>query len=218
LKDKDIHKVIETLREITSRWGKPHVGIVAQTSRSPFMILISCILSLRTKDKTTSQASERLFALAHNPHDMLTLKPKDIEKAIYPVGFYRNKARAILEISRQLVDKYNSQVPDDIDELLRLKGVGRKTANLVMILGYGRPGICVDTHVHRISNRLGYISTKTPEQTEIALRKKLPLKYWMEYNNLLVLFGQHICLPVFPKCSQCPINQFCDRVGVKRSR
>lgn len=176
------------------------------------------MLSLRTKDKTTSQASERLFALANNPNDMLTLKPKDIEKAIYPAGFYRNKARTILEISRQLVEKYNSQVPDDIDELLKMKGVGRKTANLVMILGYGRPGICVDTHVHRISNRLGYISTKTPEQTEKALRRKLPLKYWMGYNKLLVLFGQHICLPVSPKCSQCPINPFCDRVGVKRSR
>jgi len=218
LKDKDIHKVIETLREMTSRWETPVVGIVAQTSRNPFMILISCILSLRTKDKTTSQASERLFALANNPNDMLTLKPKDIEKAIYPAGFYRNKARTILEISRQLVEKYNSQVPDDIDELLKMKGVGRKTANLVVTLGYGRPGICVDTHVHRISNRLGYISTKTPEQTEKALRRKLPLKYWMEYNKLLVLFGQHICLPVSPKCSQCPINPFCDRVGVKRSR
>jgi len=218
LKDKEIHKVIETLREITSRWETPVVGVVAQRSRNPFMILISCMLSLRTKDKTTSQASERLFALANNPNDMLTLKPKDIEKAIYPAGFYRNKARTILEISRQLVEKYNSQVPDDIDELLKMKGVGRKTANLVMILGYGRPGICVDTHVHRISNRLGYISTKTPEQTEKALRRKLPLKYWMEYNKLLVLFGQHICLPVSPKCSQCPINPFCDRVGVKRSR
>ena len=203
---------------MTSRWETPVVGIVAQTSRNPFMILISCILSLRTKDKTTSQASERLFALANNPNDMLTLKPKDIEKAIYPAGFYRNKARTILEISRQLVEKYNSQVPDDIDELLKMKGVGRKTANLVVTLGYGRPGICVDTHVHRISNRLGYISTKTPEQTEKALRRKLPLKYWMEYNKLLVLFGQHICLPVSPKCSQCPINPFCDRVGVKRSR
>lgn len=218
MKDKDIHKVTETLREITSRWETPVVGVVAQTSRNPFMILISCILSLRTKDKTTSQASGRLFALANNPNDMLTLKPKDIEKAIYPAGFYRNKTRTILEISRQLVEKYNSQVPDDIDELLKMKGVGRKTANLVMILGYGRPGICVDTHVHRISNRLGYISTKTPEQTEKALRRKLPLKYWMEYNKLLVLFGQHICLPVSPKCSQCPINPFCDRVGVKRSR
>jgi len=218
LKDKDIHKLIETLRKATSSWETPVVGIVAQISRNPFMILISCILSLRTKDKTTSQASRRLFALANNPNDMLTLKPKDIEKAIYPVGFYRNKARAILEISRELVEKYNSQVPDDIDELLKLKGVGRKTANLVMTLGYGRPGICVDTHVHRISNRLGYISTKTPEQTEKALRKKLPLKYWMEYNKLLVLFGQHICLPVSPKCSQCPINPFCDRVYVKRSR
>jgi len=203
---------------MTSRWETPVVGIVAQTSRNPFMILISCMLSLRTKDKTTSQASGRLFALANNPSDMLTLKPKDIEKAIYPAGFYRNKARTILEISRQLVEKYNSQVPDDIDELLKMKGVGRKTANLVVTLGYGRPGICVDTHVHRISNRLGYISTKTPEQTEKALRRKLPLKYWMEYNKLLVLFGQHICLPVSPKCSQCPINPFCDRVGVKRSR
>lgn len=206
------------LRQQISAWKTPAVGIVAQTSRSPFMILISCILSLRTKDGTTSQASRRLFALANNPEDMLTLKAKDIERAIYPVGFYRNKAKAILEISRQLVEKYNSKVPDEIDELLKLKGVGRKTANLVVILGYGRPGICVDTHVHRISNRLGYISTKTPEETETALRQKLPLRYWMEYNNLLVSFGQHICLPVSPKCSQCHLNRFCGRVGVKRNR
>jgi endonuclease-3 len=149
---------------------------------------------------------------------MLTLKAKDIEGAIYPVGFYRNKTQTILEISKQLVDKYDSAVPDDLDELLKLRGVGRKTANLVLILGYGKPAICVDTHVHRISNRLGYVITRIPEETEMALREKLPLRYWMEYNNLLVSFGQHICLPVSPRCSQCPIGRFCDRVGVKRSR
>jgi endonuclease-3 len=149
---------------------------------------------------------------------MLKLKTKDIQRAIYPVGFYRNKAQTILEISRQLVKKYGSGVPDEIDELLKLRGVGRKTANLVLILGYGKPAICVDTHVHRISNRLGYVSTRTPWETEMTLREKLPLRYWMEYNNLLVSFGQHICLPVSPRCSQCPISRFCDRVGVKRSR
>jgi endonuclease-3 len=218
LRDRNIHRVIKILKQQTSLWKTPAVGVVAQTSRSPFMILISCILSLRTKDGTTSQASRRLFALANNPKDMLTLKAKDIEEVIYPVGFYRNKAQTILEISRQLVEKYDSEVPDDLDELLKLRGVGRKTANLVLILGYGKPAICVDTHVHRISNRLGYVSTRIPEETEMALREKLPLRYWMEYNNLLVSFGQHICLPVSPRCSQCPIGRFCDRVGVKRSR
>lgn len=218
MRNRNIHTIIKILKQQTSLWKTPAVGVVAQTSRSPFMILISCILSLRTKDGTTSQASRRLFALANNPKDMLTLKAKDIEGVIYPVGFYRNKAQTILEISRQLVEKYDSEVPDDLDELLKLRGVGRKTANLVLILGYGKPAICVDTHVHRISNRLGYVSTRIPEETEMALREKLPLRYWMEYNNLLVSFGQHICLPVSPRCSQCPISRFCDRVGVKRSR
>jgi endonuclease-3 len=149
---------------------------------------------------------------------MLKLDVKEVEKAIYPVGFYKTKARTILHICREIVEKYDSKVPDGLDELLKLKGVGRKTANLVVTLGYGGPGICVDTHVHRISNRLGYIKTKTPYETEMALREKLPKKYWIEYNDILVAFGQHLCRPISPKCSACPVRKYCDKVGVDRSR
>src|ERR1700752_1698047 len=155
---------------------------MAETYESPFRVLISCILSLRTQDSTTAKASHRLFALADSPEAMMTLTTKKIEKTIFPVGFYRTKAKVIREICRILIRDYSSKVPDEIDELLKLKGVGRKTANLVVTLGYHKPGICVDTHVHRISNRLGYIKTKTPEQTETVLRKKLPGKYWMIWN------------------------------------
>lgn len=149
---------------------------------------------------------------------MLKLSVKEVERAIYPVGFYKTKARTILYICREIVEKYDSRVPDDIDELLNLKGVGRKTANLVVTLGYGKPGICVDTHVHRISNRLGYIKTKTPYETEMVLRGKLPKKYWIEYNDILVAFGQHLCRPISPKCSVCPVENYCDKVGVEKSR
>jgi endonuclease-3 len=149
---------------------------------------------------------------------MLKLSVKEIERAIYPVGFYKTKARTIQNLCRELIEKYESKVPDELDELLKLKGVGRKTANLVVSLGYGKPGICVDTHVHRISNRLGYIKTKTPFETEMLLRQKLPKKYWIEYNDLLVSLGQHLCRPLSPMCSVCPIENYCDKVGVDKSR
>jgi endonuclease-3 len=186
--------------------------------RDPFKVLISCILSLRTQDSTTGSASERLFKLASDTKTMSRLPVKEIEKAIYPVGFYRVKAKRIKEISRVLLKNYNSKVPDNLDKLLKLKGVGRKTANLVITLGYRKPGICVDTHVHRITNRWGYVKTKTPEETEFALRKKLPKKYWLKINGLLVAFGQGICRPISPLCSQCTINSFCDKAGVKTHR
>lgn len=196
----------------------PIVTLTAKTSHDPFKVLISTILSLRTLDTVTAQVSKRLFKIADNPHDMLRLHVKEVEKAIYPVGFYKTKARTILYICRELVEKYGSNVPDDMDELLKLKGVGRKTANLVATLGYGKLGICVDTHVHRVSNRLGYIKTKTPYETEMELRGKLPKKYWIEYNNILVTFGQHLCRPISPKCSVCPVKEYCDKVGVGKSR
>jgi endonuclease-3 len=177
-------------------------------------VLISCILSLRTQDSTTAKASHRLFAVADMPEAMSKLSAKRIEKLIYPVGFYKTKAKAIREICRVLVAQYSSKVPDEIDELLKLKGVGRKTANLVVTLGYKKPGICVDTHVHRISNRWGYIETKTPEKTEFALRDKLPKQYWIEYNDLLVSFGQHLCRPISPVCSACPVRKYCAQIGV----
>ena len=178
----------------------------------------STILSLRTKDEVTAAATERLFTLASTPEEMLKLSEEKIIWAIYPVGFYRNKAKTILHICRELIGRFNSQVPDTIEELLSLKGVGRKTANLVVTLGYRKEGICVDTHVHRISNRLGYVRTKTPEQTEYALREKLPLEYWSLYNTLMVAFGRNICRPISPLCGTCPVSSYCDRVGVTRSR
>ena len=165
-----------------------------------------------------AQASRRLFDLADTQEKMLKLSAKKIEKAIFPVGFYRTKAKAIRQICRSLIEKYGGKVPDEIDELLKLKGVGRKTANLVVTLGYRKPGICVDTHVHRISNRWGYIRTKNPKETEYALRKKLPKRYWIEYNDLLVTFGQNLCRPISPQCSQCPVEKYCDKVGVTKSR
>jgi endonuclease III len=181
-------------------------------------VLIACILSLRTQDTTTGPAAARLFALADTPAALLRLTPRQIERAIYPVGFYRTKARVLRGISRDLIERHGGRVPDTIEALLTLNGVGRKTANLVVTMGYGKPGICVDTHVHRISNRLGYVRTRTPEQTEMALRARLPRQYWIGYNDLLVSFGQNICTPVSPRCSTCPVSPLCRRVGVTSSR
>jgi endonuclease-3 len=218
VKDQDIHAAIRILRRQVPQWQTPIVTLMAETYGSPFRVLISCILSLRTQDATTAKASHRLFALADSPQSMIKLTAKRIEKAIFPVGFYRTKAKIIRQICAVLLRDYGGKVPDDIDELLKFKGVGRKTANLVVTLGYRKPGICVDTHVHRISNRWGYIQTATPEKTELALREKLPKQYWIEYNDLLVSFGQHLCRPVSPVCSRCPVSKYCDRNGVTVSR
>jgi endonuclease-3 len=218
VKDRDIHSAIRILRREVPKWETPIVTLMAETYQSPFRVLISCILSLRTQDATTAKASHRLFALADSPETMLKLTAKKIEKLIYPVGFYRTKAKNILEICQTLIDRYAGQVPDSIDELLKFRGVGRKTANLVVTLGYRKAGICVDTHVHRISNRWGYVKTATPEKTEFTLRDKLPKKYWIEFNDLLVSFGQHLCRPISPVCSQCPIAKYCSRVGVSLKR
>jgi endonuclease-3 len=219
MRQDQIDAAIRTVKREIRRWPEPVVGVVArETNRDPFRILISCLLSLRTKDKTTSEASARLFALAHTPAAMLKLSLKKIERAIYPVGFYRTKARSIHSLCRRLLDAYGGKVPDSIEELVTLSGVGRKTANLVVTVGYGKPGICVDIHVHRISNRWGYVNTKTPDETEQALRRILPKRYWITYNDLLVPYGQHLCLPVSPFCSQCKLTNYCDRVGVTKSR
>ena len=191
---------------------------VAAERDDPFRVLIACLLSLRTKDETTGPAAARLFAFADTPRAMLRLTPRQIERAIFPVGFYRTKARVILGVCRDLIERFDGRVPDDIDALLTLKGVGRKTANLVVTQGFNKPGICVDVHVHRISNRLGYVKTRNPEETEMALRGRLPRRYWIGYNDLLVAFGQNICQPVSPKCSVCPVSRACPRLGVTRSR
>lgn len=217
---RNIHKAWPLLRKQVESLNVPWLENMARASRhkEPFKVLVSCILSLRTQDRTTGRASERLFKLASNAKKMSGLPVKTIEKAIYPVGFYKVKAETIRRISSVLVKDYNSRVPDDLEELLKLKGVGRKTANLVITLGYEKLGICVDTHVHRITNRWGYIKTKTPEGTEFMLRKKLPEKYWLENNGLLVAFGQGICKPISPICSQCNICRFCRKVGIKTRR
>ena len=219
MKNHDIDACIRILKREVQRWKEPVVGVVARASRrDPFQILISTVLSLRTKDQTTAEASARLFRLAITPESMLAVPRRVIERAIYPVGFYRTKARHLHDICRDLLTRYGGKVPDSIEELLTLKGVGRKTANLVVALGFRKPGICVDVHVHRISNRWGYIRTKTPEQSEQVLRRKLPRRYWMIYNDLLVPFGQNVCTPVSPRCSQCKLARFCERVGVVKSR
>lgn len=219
MREDQIHAAIKILRREVRQWQEPVVGVVARESaRDPFRILISCLLSLRTKDKTTSEASARLFALAYTPAGLLKLSQRRIERAIYPVGFYRTKAKAIHAICRRLLQVYEGKVPQSIDELITLAGVGRKTANLVVTVGYQKPGICVDIHVHRISNRWGYVKTRTPEETEQELRARLPKRYWITFNDLLVPYGQNLCQPVSPFCSRCKLIDMCDRVGVVRSR
>ena len=218
MRDADIHAVVSEIKKTIRRWKEPVLGVVARETRDPFRILIACLLSLRTKDQTTADASRRLFQLADTPESMKALSIRTIEKAIYPVGFYKNKARQIRGICRSLLRDFGGRVPDTIEELLTLKGVGRKTANLVVTVGYRKPGICVDIHVHRISNRWGYVQTKTPEETERALREKLPAKYWITFNDWLVPFGQHLCRPISPFCSHCPVSRYCKRVGVRTSR
>lgn len=209
---------LRVLRREAPAWNAPIVGFIAIQTRDSFKTLISCILSLRTKDQTTAAASLRLFDLASTPETILALSPKKLERAIYPVGFYRTKARVIRGICRDLINKFGGRVPDEIDALLTLKGVGRKTANLVVTEAFRKPGICVDTHVHRISNRWGLVRTKTPDKTEMALREVLPRRHWLGYNGILVAFGQTICHPTSPWCSRCSIAARCPRIGVVRSR
>jgi endonuclease-3 len=213
-----VAKLLRVLRRESARWGAPIIALMAQQKEEPFLTLIGCVLSLRTKDETTAGACERLFAKARTPQSMLALPTRTLERIIYPVGFYRTKARVIRGICRDLIEKFAGQVPDEIDALLTLNGVGRKTANLVVTQAFRKPGICVDTHVHRISNRWGLVAAKTPEKTEMALREVLPRRHWIDYNTVLVAFGQTICQPVSPWCSRCPIESACPQIGVARSR
>ena len=216
----DEERIDEAVR-ILQDYLKDSVPVVTRISREgkdPFLVLVGTLLSLRTKDETTDKAMERLTAVARTPGDILKLPDEQLERLIYPVGFYRTKARTLKEVSGTILDEYNGVVPDSIEELLKLKGVGRKTANLVVNEGYGKPGICVDTHVHRISNRLGIVSTKNPHQTEEALRQILPERHWIISNTLLVAFGQRVCKPISPLCSLCPLAALCPRVGVTKHR
>jgi endonuclease-3 len=216
--DGRIGELAGILKEQLLHWELPIVTHMAEERHDPFRVLIATVLSLRTKDEVTAAATERLFALAATPEEMADLPAAAIREAIYPVGFYKTKAETIIVICRDLIERFRGKVPDSIEELLTLRGVGRKTANLVVSLGFGGDGVCVDTHVHRISNRLGYVKTKNPVETERALREKLPREHWPIYNTLMVSFGQHICRPISPFCSRCPVVHLCDRVGVARSR
>lgn len=213
-----IEEVIAILDEESKKWIVPVVTLIAIQEKDPFKVLMSTILSLRTKDEVTVEASKRLYKILTKPEDINQLTDDEIEKAIYPVGFYKRKTRQIRKICLRLIEEFNSVVPDDLDTLLTFEGVGRKTANLVVAEGYQKPAMCVDVHVHRISNRFGYIRTKNPDETEMRLRAKLPQEYWIRYNSLLVAFGQSICRPVSPHCSKCPVLQYCRRVGVDQHR
>ena len=212
-------KVFRILKKEVVKWKVPIVGVIAEQAEDrPFETLVSTILSLRTKDKVTAEASQRLLSRASTPETLASLSREEIEQLIYPVGFYHTKARSLIEICQRLLSDYNGHVPRSLEELLSLPGVGRKTANLVLTVGFGDYGICVDTHVHRIFNIWGYVSTRTPEETEFALRAKLPKKHWITCNDILVCFGQNLCVPVSPWCSRCPVAAYCPRIGLKRSR
>ncbi len=203
----EVIKILQNAKQPQSDFVK-----LMDNFKNPYLVLVACILSLRTNDKTTYPATLRMLKLAKTPQEMMNVAEEDLAKAIYPVGFYKNKAGQIIELSKIIVEKYNGKVPDSIDELCKFRGVGRKTANLVMTLGFGEPAICVDVHVHRIFNRLGYIKTKNPEETEFVLREKLPKKYWIPINTLLVTHGQNVCKPIKPQCEVCPISKYCAKV------
>ena len=202
-----IDEIVQILKD--AKQQRSEFVNLMDTFNDPYLVLISCILSLRTNDRTTYPATLRMLELAKTPHEMKEVGVKELAEAIYPVGFYENKARQIIELSRQIDEELDGVVPDEIEDLIKFNGVGRKTANLVLSRGFNKPAICVDVHVHRIFNRLGYIKTKNPEETEFALREKLPVKYWIDINTLMVTHGQNVCKPINPKCFECPIAQYC---------
>ncbi len=206
----DIDEIVRLLQE--AKQQKSDFVCLMDSFNDPYLVLIACILSLRTNDKTTYPATLRMLELAKTPQEMMKVSEEDLSKAIYPVGFYTNKARQIIQLSKEIVEKYNGKVPCNIDELCKFNGVGRKTANLVVARGFNKPAICVDVHVHRIFNRLGYVKTKNPEETEFALRKKLPQKYWIDINTLIVTHGQNVCKPQKPNCTGCPIEKYCAKL------
>lgn len=220
MSDVTVDQIREIARRLEEFRSSCRVTTLAEEekSRSPFRLLVACVISLRTKDEVTAEASKRLFDLAPTADRLAALDPECIAKAIYPAGFYNTKARQLQQIATTLRDQFGGEVPADENALLGLPGVGRKTANLVLGLGFGIPAICVDTHVHRISNRLGLVATETPEQTEKALNEVLPIELWIPINDLMVTFGQNCCHPTSPRCSECPLDDLCPRIGVTRHR
>jgi endonuclease-3 len=220
MKIRHFDEIFSALKQELRKYNQPVVSRSKQDiADTPFVTLISCLLSLRTKDEVTEKASRHLLIKYNSPEQLVELSEQQIASLIYPVGFYKTKAKRIKEISQTLLDKYQGKVPDEFEELLSLKGVGRKTANIVMVYGHKKHGyLPIDTHCHRIPNRLGWIKTKTPEETEQALKKILPSEYWDDFNDLFVTFGQTICVPISPFCSRCPVEQYCKKVGVSTSR
>jgi len=217
----DLDKIFTLLKKELKNYNPPVLDskIWDEIPQTPYTTLISCILSLRTKDEVTGPASKKLLKKHNTPEKIIQLSEKQIQELIYPVGFYKTKAKTIKDISKVLIEKYESNVPENLEELLKLKGVGRKTANIVMVYGHKKSGyLPIDTHCNRIPNRLGWVKTKTPEETEIELKKVLPKKYWDDFNNLFVQFGQSICVPISPFCSKCPIEKYCMKINVIKSR
>jgi len=213
----NLENIIKRLREYYKENNKTFIDRVS-IEKNPFKVLISCVLSQRSKDEMTDKITNNLFNLINSPNDLLKIENNKLEKILYSIGFYKVKAKRLKEISKILIDNYDGMVPDNLNELLKLPGVGRKTANIVITKGFNKDGIAVDTHVHRISNRLGLVKTKKPENTEFELRKIVPKKYWIELNDYLVNFGKNICTPISPKCSICPIEKYCKKIGVKKFR
>ncbi|HUI90660.1 MAG TPA: endonuclease III [Chitinivibrionales bacterium] len=213
-KNVNIRAVYSILKREFAKYRVPVVDLIEMQTDDPFKVLVTTILSARTKDETTTQASRRLFAKVKKLSDFVKISKHDIEKLIFPVGFYRTKAKHLKELPGAIKTLFSGAIPDSVDELIKLPGVGRKTANLVVAVAFHKPAVCVDVHVHRICNRLGYVKTKTPFETEMKLREVLPVELWMMFNSYLVSFGQHLCYPVNPRCDICPVARYCNRVGV----
>lgn len=217
---KETVKVLEILKKFQKGARKTTLNREAKEEKNftPYQTLISCLLSLRAKDETTEKISEDLFKIVKTPQEMLKIPEKKLKKIIFSSGHYNKKAEAIRHVSRELIEKFNSKVPNTREKLMSIKHIGPKTANIVLAFSFGKQVLPIDVHCHRIPNRLGWIKTKTPEQSETALMKIIPKKYWRDFNGIFVLFGKTICLPVSPLCSKCPVRKYCKRVGVKTSR
>ncbi len=211
-------QIYKTLEKRFHDFPTPVVDFIEAQTKDPFKILVATILSARTKDETTTKVVKEFFKVVDKPHDILKYTIPELEKMIYPVGFYKNKAVYLSKLPTALDELYNGQIPETIEQLVELPGVGRKTANLVRAIAFKKPAVCVDVHVHRIFNRIGFLRTKTPLETEMTLRETLPVKYWIHFNSYFVAFGQNLCTPRKPKCSECPIYEGCDKIGVMESR
>lgn len=219
VEQKEVEKVMQILEKNFKFNDRTTLNRMKEEKNpNAFKILISCLLSLRTKDENTEKVSKQLFEVADTPEEIAKMNIKKLEKLIYSSGHYHKKARTLKSVSKELIERFNSKVPDREEDLLSIKGIGRKTANIVLSFAFGKEVLPIDTHCHKIPNRLGWIETKTPEQTELALKEILPEKYWREFNAIFVLFGKTICVPISPKCSICPVYDYCERIGVVRSR